>query len=151
MFVCMFVCMCVCLIVCMFVCMHVCVYIYIYTHTHLYICTCIYRYQDRLIAEKCAPTDHIEVLLDTYAHQYSAQAHRLEIVSKQIEATEDLLNLRLESIQKNTFVANALFHMILTFLGIPTVMPYPKPHSQAEPASAPRACSFVSAAHPPTS
>jgi hypothetical protein len=48
-------------------------------------------------------------------------------------------------------VANALFHMILTFLGIPTVMPYPKPHSQAEPASAPRACSFVSAAHPPTS
>ena len=90
----------------------------------------------------------IEVLLDTYAHQYSAQAHRLEIVSKQIEATEDLLNLRLESIQKNTFVANALFHMILTFLGIPTVMPYPKPHSQAEPASTPRARSFVSAASP---
>lgn len=90
------------------------------------------RQQDRLIAEKCAPTDHIEVLLDTYAHQFSAQAHRLEIVSKQIEATEDLLNLRLESVQKNTFVANALFHMILTFLGIPTVMPNPTPHSQAD-------------------
>ena len=132
----------------MYVCMYACVCVYINTHTHTHTCICIYRYQDRLIAEKCAPTDHIEVLLDTYAHQYSAQAHRLEIVSKQIEATEDLLNLRLESIQKNTFVANALFHMILTFLGIPTVMPYPKPHSQVEPASTPRARSFESAASP---
>jgi hypothetical protein len=52
----------------------------------------------------------------------SALGTRLQVVSKQIDATEDLLNLRLESIQKNTFVANALFHMMLTFLGLPTLI-----------------------------
>lgn len=77
---------------------------------------------DKLMEEGRAPTDHIQVLLDTYSYQLSALVNRLEIVAKQIEATEDHLNLRLESIQKNTFVANALFHMILTFLGLPTLI-----------------------------
>jgi hypothetical protein len=77
---------------------------------------------DKLIEEGRAPTDHIQVLLDTYSYQLSALAHRLEAVAEQIEASEDHLNLRLESIQKNTFVANALFHMILTFLGLPTLI-----------------------------
>ena len=77
---------------------------------------------DRLIAQERAPTDHIQVLLDTYAYQLSALAHRLEVATKQMEATEGLLNLRLESIQKNTFVANIFFHTILTFLGFPTLV-----------------------------
>jgi len=77
---------------------------------------------DRLISQERAPTDHIQVLIDTYAYQLSALAHRLEVASKQMQATEDLLNLRLETIQKNTFVANIFFHTIMTFLGLPTVV-----------------------------
>ncbi len=41
----------------------------------------------------------------------------------QIDATEDLLRLRLESVQKNTFIATAVFHMFLTLIAIPTTVP----------------------------
>ncbi|EKX52550.1 hypothetical protein GUITHDRAFT_101717 [Guillardia theta CCMP2712] len=67
-------------------------------------------------------TDHIEVLLDTYAYELGNLNSRLTRIIKQIDATEDLLNLRLENVQKNTFIANAFFHMILSFLGFPTAI-----------------------------
>jgi hypothetical protein len=40
-------------------------------------------------------------------------ATKLNLLLKEIESSEHVLNLRLENIQKNTFLANAFFHMVI--------------------------------------
>ena len=74
-----------------------------------------------------APAAHVEILLDTYALELHAMATRLSLILRQIDATEDLVNLRLENIQKNTFIANTFFHLVQA--PPPPFLPFPLPHS----------------------
>lgn len=58
----------------------------------------------------------VEILLDTYEIEVESLATKLTLLLREIESSEDVLNLRLENVQKNTFLANAFFHMVTILL-----------------------------------